>query len=98
MDRDGRWRLSPAFEVIWSYNSKGEWTNRHQMTINGKSDGIEQQDIIEVAKKFNIKKPLDIIADIGSTVRNWPDYADKAGVSSKMMTSIAKTHRLQLVL
>lgn len=68
MDRDGRWRLSPAFDVIWSYNSKGEWTNRHQMTINGKSDGIERQDIIEVAKKFNIKKPLDIIADIGSIV------------------------------
>jgi len=97
MDRNGRWRLSPAFDVIWSYNSKGEWTNRHQMTINGKSDGIEKQDIIEVAKKFKIKKPLDIVADIGSVVQNWPDYADKAGVKSKIIARIAQTHRLQLV-
>ncbi len=97
MDRDGNWHLAPAFDVMWSYNSKGEWTNRHQMTINGKRDGVEKQDFIELAKQFRIKKPKDIIADVGSAIRRWPDFAKKVGVKRKRITDIASTHRLHLV-
>lgn len=25
MDRDGRWRLSPAFDITWAHNSEGRW-------------------------------------------------------------------------
>jgi len=97
MDRDGNWHLAPAFDVMWSYNSKGEWTNRHQMTINGKRDGVEKQDFIELAKQFRIKKPKDIIADVGAAIRRWPDFAKKVGVKRKRITDIASTHRLHLV-
>jgi len=97
MDRDGNWHLAAAFDVMWSYNSKGEWTNRHQMTINGKRDGVEKQDFIELAKQFRIKKPKDIIADVGAAIRRWPDFAKKVGVKRKRITDIASTHRLHLV-
>ena len=30
------WRLSPAYDVVYSYNPQGKWTKRHQMSINGK--------------------------------------------------------------
>jgi serine/threonine-protein kinase HipA len=96
MDREGNWHLAPAFDVIWSYNSKGEWTNRHQMTINGKRDGFENQDFIELAKQFRIKKPLDIIADVGAAIRRWPDFAKEVGLKPKRITGIASTHRLHL--
>jgi serine/threonine-protein kinase HipA len=97
MDRDGKWRLSPAFDVIWSYNPEGLWTNFHQMTINGKRDGIELQDFMEVAKQFRVKKPMDILADIGAAVRRWPDLAKEVGVERNRITQIASTHRLYLV-
>jgi serine/threonine-protein kinase HipA len=97
MDRDGNWHLAPAFDVMWSYNSKGEWTNRHQMTINGKRDGVEKQDFIELAKQFRIKKPKDIIADVGAAIRRWPDFAKKVGLKRKRITDITSTHRLHLV-
>jgi serine/threonine-protein kinase HipA len=97
MDRDGNWHLAPAFDVIWSYNSEGEWTNRHQMTINGKRDGFEKQDFIEVAKQFRIKKPMDILADVSAAVRRWPDFAKEVGVKRNRITEIASTHRLHLV-
>ena len=97
MDRDGNWHLAPAFDVIWSYNSEGEWTNRHQMTINGKHDGFEKQDFIEVAKRFRIKKPMDILADVSAAVRRWPDFAKEVGVKRIWITEIASTHRLHLV-
>lgn len=96
MDRDGNWHLAPAFDVIWSYNSEGEWTNRHQMTINGKRDGFEKQDFIEVAKQFRIKKPMDILADVSAAVRRWPDFAKEVGVKRNRITEIASTHRLHL--
>lgn len=25
LDRQGRWRLSPAFDVVWAYNPSGDW-------------------------------------------------------------------------
>ncbi|MFO7560645.1 MAG: type II toxin-antitoxin system HipA family toxin [Desulfobacterales bacterium] len=97
MDQNGNWHLAPAFDVIWSYNSKGEWTNRHQMTINGKRDGFTKQDFIEVAKPFRIKKPLDILADVGAAVLRWSDFAKEVGVKQNQITEIASTHRLHLV-
>lgn len=97
MDRDGKWRLAPAFDVIWSYNAEGQWTNLHQMTINGKRDGFVQQDFMEVAQRFRIKKPMDILADVGAAVRRWPDLAKEVGVAQSRIAKIASTHRVDMV-
>jgi serine/threonine-protein kinase HipA len=97
MDQDGNWHLAPAFDVIWSYNPAGEWTNRHQMTVNGKRDDLEKQDFMEVAKQFRIKKPMAILADVGAAVLRWPDFAKEVGVRQNQITEIASTHRLHLV-
>lgn len=98
MGRDGNWRLAPAFDVIWSYNAQGESTNRHQMTVNGKRNGFEKQDFIDVARQFRISRPLEILADVGGAVRRWPDFAEEVGVEPKRITQIASTHRLHLTL
>uniref|UniRef100_UPI0035694DE0 type II toxin-antitoxin system HipA family toxin n=1 Tax=Hyphomonas sp. TaxID=87 RepID=UPI0035694DE0 len=44
MDKQGRWSLSPAFDVMYSYNPAGVWTSRHQMSLNGKLDGFDRED------------------------------------------------------
>jgi serine/threonine-protein kinase HipA len=36
MDRSGTWRLSPAYDVAYSYNPSGVWTRDHQMSLAGK--------------------------------------------------------------
>ena len=38
MDRQGRWSLAPAFDVMYGYNPDGAWTSRHQMSLNGRRD------------------------------------------------------------
>ncbi len=96
MDADGSWRLAPAFDVIWSYNPGGEWTNRHQMSINGKLDDFQRQDLIDVARRFHIKKPQDILAEVGTAVSRWPVVAKQAGVQPERIQPIADTHRLHL--
>jgi serine/threonine-protein kinase HipA len=96
MDPAGTWTLSPAFDVIWSYNPKGEWTNRHQMTVNGKQSGFTADDLLAVAARFGIKKSSDIVAQVGSSVCQWRGFAEQAGVKPDMADAIGATHRLKL--
>ncbi len=49
MDRKGVWRLSPAFDMAYSYNPSGAWTGQHQMSLNGKRDGFEAEDLMAFA-------------------------------------------------
>ncbi len=66
MDRDGRWRLSPAFDVIYSHNPAGKWTDQHQMSVNGKQDHFTTSDLLVVGESISIPKPLEIIRRWGN--------------------------------
>ncbi|OEU77395.1 MAG: toxin HipA [Desulfuromonadales bacterium C00003093] len=94
MDQTGRWSLSPAFDVTYSHNPGGEWTNTHQMTINGKRDGFVSADFDQVGKSIGIKKPLDIVEEIIEVVSHWPAFAKDAGVDDQATRSIGSFHRL----
>ena len=94
MDRQGRWRLSPAYDVIYSHNPAGQWTNQHQMSINGKRDHFTAADLVSVGESISIPKPMEIINEVVDAVKRWPDAAKKAGVMSKQTSEIAQHHRL----
>jgi len=94
MNRDGKWRLSPAYDVIYSHNPEGSWTNKHQMTINGKRDGFTREDILGVGKTMNIKHAGGIIDEIHKAVSLWPKFATEAGVPEKRLEEINKEHRV----
>lgn len=42
----------------------GQWTNRHQMSVNGKTDHFTKWDILAVAKQFGIKGATEILARV----------------------------------
>ncbi len=94
MDKNGQWRLSPAYDVIYAYNPTGDWTSRHQMSINGKRDNFIRDDLLSVSKEMNIKSGDRIISDIVEVVSNWPTFAKDTGVEVSQLKSIRKTHRL----
>lgn len=96
MDRQGRWQLAPAFDVIYSFNPRGEWTSRHQMTVNGKRDSFVLDDLLDVAAHGNIKsiRAKKIISQIVDTVSNWSEFAAQAGVFTAWREEIAQHHRL----
>jgi serine/threonine-protein kinase HipA len=97
MDRSGAWRLSPAFDVVWAFNPAGDWTNRHQMSVNGKRDHFTRQDVLTVANQFGIKDSSEILTQVTDAVARWPEFADEAGVPSDLQKKIARTHRLELL-
>lgn len=36
MDKNGNWTFVPAYDLCYSYTPGGKWTNRHQLSLNGK--------------------------------------------------------------
>ena len=96
MDSDGVWRLAPAFDIVWAYNSKGSWTNRHQMTVNGKRDNFERTDLLAVADTFGVKNAGGIVNQVTDAVAAWAKIAKDCGVDQKLLKTIGATHRTNL--
>ncbi len=92
MDRNGKWRLSPAYDVTYSYDITNKWLSAHQMTVNGKSNHIGLEDLLETGEKMGLKKKkcMDIIAKISAVVSDFEKYAEKAGIREKTFTDIKK--------
>lgn len=91
------WRISPAYDMTYSYNpTPGSWTAQHQMSVNGKRDAIGLNDLLSLAKFASIKKPNQIIEQVRDSLSRWPTFAKEAGVPTRHIASIAKTHRLDL--
>jgi len=95
MDKNGKWRLSPAYDVAYSYNPTGEFTSLHQMSVNGKRDKFTREDLLKVAQSMNIKKAEEIIEEIISSVSLWEQVAAESGIPESQTKSIAAAHRLK---
>lgn len=96
MDKSGKWRLSPAYDMGFNYNPKGDWTSKHQMSINGKFDDITRQDLLEFARRNNIKDAAEIIDSITETASLWPIFAKECGVPHSMIDIILPEMKLSL--
>ena len=90
MDRNGRWRLSPAYDITYSYDITNKWLSAHQMTVNGKKSDIKLNDLLEAGEKMGLKKKkcMDIISKISLVVADFEKYAREAGIREKTYMSI----------
>ena len=98
MNRRGEWSLSPAFDISYAWNPEGEWTGRHQMSINGKRDGFERQDLLALAGAAGIKAPraTRLLDQVLEAVHRWPEFAAEAGVPGRRIKEIGSNQRLAL--
>ncbi len=98
MDREGAWSLAPAYDVTWAWKPGNPWLESHQMSINGKRDGFDVQDLRVVARLAGLKRGRAeaILAEVVEAVAGWRTIADEAGVDEHMAEQIARSHRLTL--
>lgn len=98
MDRQGKWSLSPAFDMTYRYNPSGDWTAQHQMSINGKRDGFSVEDFRACAKSALMKRGRaeTIVDEVRAAVARWPEYAGKARVTDDWREQIQRNLRLIL--
>ena len=94
MNRSGKWSLSPAYDVSWAYNPQGNWTSKHQMSINNKWDEITRADLIATAKNMNIKRPELIIEQVIDSVNLWYKFAKEYDIPTETINQIGDTLQL----
>ena len=94
MDKDGIWSLAPAYDITYAYNPGGIWTGSHQMTINGKRDSINMDDLIQCSNTMNIShsRANNTISCVSQAVSNWQEFAYQAGLNEDVAIKIGKTH------
>jgi serine/threonine-protein kinase HipA len=98
MNRAGQWSLAPAYDVVYSFNPKGSWTNEHQMTINGKSDRFVRADLHSLGRLADLK-PKRVDALLERTLEaasNWVALAEQAGVPDDLRDRAKAGFRLDL--
>ena len=99
MDQSGNWSLSPAFDTTYSYNPQGDWTRRHQMSLNGKRDDFTIEDFKACAKNASMKRGRaeDIVRQVQEAVSQWKLFADESGVLPAVANEIATVHRTDIL-
>jgi len=95
MNKQGGWKLSPAFDVVWNFNPSGRWTNMHQMSMNGKRDKFDKNDFIEFAKTASMQKGRaeEILSQVQNAVSKWTKYAAEINIPIDTINQITTTHR-----
>lgn len=96
MNRTGKWSLSPAYDVSWAYNPQGDWTSKHQMSINNKWDNITREDLVTVAQNMNIKHHNEIIEQVTDAVSHWRKLATEYEIPEETIRQIEQSLQLQL--
>jgi serine/threonine-protein kinase HipA len=96
MNKNGKWLLAPAYDLCYSYSPSGKWTNKHQLSLNGKRDNFTMQDLLQVAKKQSIKNAKEIIEQILDIVSQWTKHANNYKVKNEFINVIQENLMLKI--
>jgi serine/threonine-protein kinase HipA len=96
MDRSGHWRLAPAFDLTYAYRPGSPWTERHQMTMNGKRADFTLADFRACGRTASLPRgrAKRIVEDVCEVVSKWENYARMVRVDEEHIRRIAPALRL----
>ncbi len=99
MDQSGQWTLSPAYDITYAYNPAGRWTHDHQMSLAGRRNGFDRDDILQFAASIDVKRrrALEILDKVSAAIRDWSKHAEAAGVAPRDIVRIGKAFRSNLM-
>jgi len=91
MNRKGKWSLSPAYDITFSYNPDNVWLKAHQMKINNKTTGITRDDLLATGANMGIgtAKVKRIINEVNDAVSNWEQIAKDNGIRQKTIDAVS---------
>ena len=66
---EDRWHLAPAYDLTYALNPLMDFSRANRaLSINGKRNQINKQDLLTLADSFTIKNALGIIQDVEATI------------------------------
>lgn len=87
MDQQGKWTLSPAYDLTYARVKNG-----HQMSIHNKNQNFNKDDLISLGKSVDIKphKTLQIIEDVELSAKRFLDFAEEIALSMDFAQGIER--------
>ena len=91
MNKDGQWRLSPAYDLVYS-QGYGGW---HTMDIGGTQHPSREQ-ILSLAKQLGIKSAQAnaVIETVKDALNQWPELSRQYDIDKELITSISKSFNI----
>lgn len=99
LNNDRQWQLSPAYDLAYSYKPGSKWVNSHWMSLNGKRDNFDRNDIYSLEKIspiFTRKKVDSIINETIEHVSRWQELAIDKDVPKSLINEIDSHLRLNI--
>ena len=92
--KENRWRLSPAYDVAYSYKPGNAWVEQHWMSANSKRQNLTRADLLRVGQNSTriptseLKYMIQMVYD---SVQNWEKLARENEVPKNLISVIDKT-------
>ncbi|PSV00740.1 type II toxin-antitoxin system HipA family toxin [Photobacterium kishitanii] len=99
MDNHGKWSLSPAYDIAYSYKPDSKWVAQHWMSLNGKRDNFTREDFhgLRSLSPIFTKQMIDnTIDETIEHVSQWKKIALEQDVPRTLIGEIEKNLRLKL--
>jgi len=87
LPEDGPWKLAPAYDVTHSYWG-GEWTQTHQMSVNGRFVDITLDDLRALGDLHEVPGIEAALRAVAEAVDAWPEFAVAAGVDGDTLARV----------
>lgn len=94
MDRQGRWRLSPAYDLCHAAGS--DFTRNHQLSIDGKTNGFELRDLKYLADYAGLPRGREkqVLEECLEAFAAWPERAAELEIPAELRARVLATQRL----
>ncbi len=80
MQKEGKWQLTPAYDLIFSVDPDSPFFRNHELTVLGKRNGITRSDLLHFAQRQDIRNAPKIVDEVAETVTNFRQYAERTGI------------------
>ncbi|MEZ4930509.1 MAG: HipA domain-containing protein, partial [Saprospiraceae bacterium] len=91
-EENNSWNLAPAYDLTLALNPFLPFKSiSRALSIGGKRQNIQKDDLLHFAETYTIKNPGKIISDTLEAIQRWPDLARENGLSNGL---IEKTRNL----
>ncbi|HTD32450.1 MAG TPA: type II toxin-antitoxin system HipA family toxin [Candidatus Elarobacter sp.] len=96
LDRNGVWRLSPAYDLTFAYGPG----NEHYLTVNRRGREITRRDLLAVAETQTIsrRRADGVIAEVAEVVGQLPAIARDFGITQATFAELREATTRQLAL
>src|SRR5688572_27222031 len=86
MDRAGKWRLAPAYDLAFA-RGRG-FTARHQMRVADKLEGITAADLLAIGDDFSINSPKSLLAQARAAIAGMEELAKPFAVPRDIVVAL----------